>query len=90
MFETKYINELISKIETNHNDTFFNVFLKLVSQTQITGSGASEYEIYFNYMLINHNDKINIRFLKWQNMKYTIDNNLDNGDLDYVSYHWYL
>ena len=90
MFETKYINELISKIETNHYDTFFNVFLKSVSQTQITGSGASEYEIYFNYMLINHNDKINIRFLKWQNMKYTKDNNLDNDDLDYVSYHWYL
>jgi len=90
MFETKYINELISKIETNHYDTFFNVFLKSVSQTQITGSGASEYEIYFNYMLINHSDKINIRFLKWQNMKYTKDNNLDNGDLDYVSYHWYL
>ena len=32
----------------NHNDLFYNIFLKNV--TDLNGSGASEYEIYFNYM----------------------------------------
>lgn len=49
IFKTKYIQEIMSKIENNHNDIFYNVFLKFV--TDKTGSGASEYEIYFNYML---------------------------------------
>jgi aspartate/tyrosine/aromatic aminotransferase len=48
-------------------------------------SGASEYELYFHYMVANHNDKIEIRKLRWQNVK-----NLDtNCGLDYISYHYY-
>lgn len=84
MFETKYIDELISKIEIKHNDFFYNVFLKAV--TQVTGSGASEYEIYFNYMLKYNPDKIKIRKLNWKNT-----NNLNkNINLDYMSYHWHM
>jgi len=44
IFEKKYINELISKIEKNHNELFYSVFLKTV--TEKNGSGASEYKIY--------------------------------------------
>jgi hypothetical protein len=81
MFETKYINELFSKIEQQHHDLFYNVFLKLV--THKIHSGASEYEIYFNYMLKNHADKIKIRSLKWSNeSKFSFN-------LDYVSCHYY-
>jgi hypothetical protein len=83
IFETQYIKELIRKIENNHNDTFYNVFLKLV--TDIHGSGASEYEIYFNYMLIYHVDKIKIRKLNWINT-----NTLNTNNYDYISYHWYM
>jgi FkbM family methyltransferase len=84
MFEKKYINEIINKIEKNHNDKFYNVFLKMVSD--FMGSGASEYEIYFNYMLKNYGDKIKLRKLKWIN-----SNSLDiNSDFDYISYHWYM
>ena len=84
MFETKYIKQLIEIIENEHNDTIYNIFLKLV--TDINGSGASEYEIYFNFMLINYNDKIKIRELKWCN-----SNMLDlNSTNDYISYHWYM
>jgi FkbM family methyltransferase len=85
IFETIYINELFNKIEKNHNDKFYNVFLKLVSEFEFTSSGASEYEIYFNYMLKNHNDKIKIRQLNWDNVNF-----LDiNSKLDYISYNWY-
>jgi hypothetical protein len=81
MFETKYVNEIIDMIEKNHNDTFYNVFLSMVTDT--TGSGASEYEIYFNYMLKYHGDKIKIRELKWGNTTSIL---LDRG-FEYVSCH---
>ncbi len=85
IFEKIYVNELINRIEKKHNDKFYNVFLKMV--TDFSGSGASEYEIYFNYMLKNHSDKIKIRELKWINST-SIDN--IESDYDYISYHWYL
>ena len=82
--ETKYIKELFEIVENEHSDTFYNTFLKLVTDTK--GSGASEYEIYFNFMLKNYPDKITIRPLKWTNT-----NNLDlTSDMDYISYHWYM
>lgn len=86
MFEKIYINELINKIEKKHNDKFYNVFLKMVENTE--HSGASEYEMYFNYMLKYHNDKIKIRNLSWTN-----SSNLElinNSNYDYFSYHWYM
>ena len=84
IFETKYIDELISRIEKNHNELFYNIFLKLV--TDKIGSGASEYEIYFNYMLKYNSDKIQIRKLNWKNT-FILDTNCN---LDYISYHWYI
>jgi hypothetical protein len=86
LFETKYVKEIIDLIEKTHNDVFYNVFLKCV--TEYSGSGASEYEIYFNYMLSIHPDKIKVRGLKWKNTNNLIQE-LTN-DWDYVSYHWYL
>ena len=81
IFETKYINKLISKIEKKHNDLFYNIFLKKV--TDKIGSGASEYEIYFNYMLKYKPKKIKIRKLNWKNT-----NKLEtNSNFDYISYH---
>ena len=85
MFETKFVNEIIQKIEKNHNDHFYNIFLNKV--TKIDGSGASEYEIYFNYMLKNHSDKIKIRKLYWKNTKKL---KLNNNKYDYISFHHYL
>ena len=84
IFEKKYINELISKIEKNHNELFYNIFLKTV--TNKNGSGASEYEIYFNYMLKYNPDKIQIRKLRWENMKKP----KTNSNYDYISCHWYM
>jgi len=84
IFETKYIDELISGMEKNHNDLFYNIFLKTVTYKK--GPGASEYEIYFNYMLKYNPDKIQIRKLNWKNT-----NKLEtNSNFDYISYHWYM
>ena len=84
MFETKYIKLLFDKIEKNHNDTFYNVFLKNVTET--LNSGASEYEIYFNYLLIYHKNTMCIRTLPWENVGALC---LDNASYSYISYHHY-
>ena len=84
LFETKYLNELITKIEKKHKELFYIIFLKLV--TEKSGSGASEYEIYFNYMLKYHPDKIKIRKLNWKNT----DKLETNSNYDYISCHWYM
>ena len=78
-------------VEKKHGDLFYTVFLKLV--TEFNGSGASEYEIYFNYMLKNHKDKITIRKLEYVDVStFDIDINFDCTDIpyNYVSYHWHL
>jgi hypothetical protein len=89
MFEKKYIKEIIDKVELNpehNNSPFYIIFLSNV--TEITGSGASEYELYFNYIVKEHSDKIIIRKLKWSNIKRIHFNN--NYDDDYVSCHYWL
>ena len=88
MFEKRYVNELITKIEKTHNDKFYNIFLKMVSETEFSGSGASEYEIYFNYIFKNHRNDVEIRRLKWYNSG-TLNIN-SAADIDYISYHWYM
>ena len=84
MFETRFVAELMAKIEEIHKDTFYNVFLKAVTGVSI--SGASEYEIYFNYIRTHHADAIAIRELKYADLP-TFDTTCDQ---DYISCHWYL
>ena len=85
IFETKYINEIIDIVENKHNDKFYNVFLKTVMDIDIPNSGASEYELYFNYIFYKHPDKVKLRQLNWKNTS-TLDL---NNNYDYISYHWY-
>lgn len=54
--------------------------------TDFDGSGASEYEIYFNYIFKNYIDNVKLRKLKWDNMN-TIN---VNSDFDYISCHWFM
>ena len=84
IFETKYILELFDMVEKEHDDTFYNIFLNNV--TEIYSSGASEYEIYFNFIIWKHSDQILIRKLNWANA-YSMD---FNPQYDYVSYHWHI
>lgn len=86
LFETKYVKELFEMVEKKHkNDFFYNIFLKNV--TEYDSSGASEYEIYFNFILSKHPNEIEIRALNWTNTNH-LNLNLLN-EFDYVSYHYY-
>ena len=66
MFFNKYISEIFSIVETEHNEPFWVKFVKSVAD--IDGSGASEYEIYFHYLVKNHPNEIIIRDLVWHNI----------------------
>ena len=88
IFETKYILEIFKLVESLHGDIFYNVFLKLVEPGRGVGarkSGASEYELYFNYMMKYHRDKIGLRYLEWCETGELIV----NSGLDYISYHYH-
>ena len=86
MFQKKILNMLFELVEKYHNKKFWECFLLFITPYNILGSGASEYEIYFNYINIYHKDSFIIRNLKWENLT----NIINNCDLDYISCHWYL
>ena len=85
IFENIYLLELFKIVEEEHQQPFWKVFLEKVEPDEYLRSGASEYEIYFNYMIKYHSDKIIIRKLNWENINHFQFNEYD----DYVSVHWY-
>jgi hypothetical protein len=84
VFETAYVKDLFSLVESRHNEAFYKVFLRCI--TDHNGSGASEYEMYLNFMIKFHPSVIKIRTLSFKN-----SNTLDvNSNYDYISWHWYM
>ncbi len=86
MFQKHLLEELFYLVESYHNKPFWEAFLLCINPNFLLGSGASEYEIYFNYLHIFHPNKFIIRELKWTNNSQIIEDN----DYDYISCHWYL
>ena len=81
--------ELFKLVETHHQKPLYQVFLENINTDIATG--ASEYEIYFNYLLkYVPNDLFKLRKLNYID---TSRNNLEKymlaHDHDYISYHWY-
>ena len=84
MFETRFIKEIMRLV----GEPFWVVFLEKVEPwlRHGIGSGASEYELYFNYVCKYHMDEIEVRELAWENVS-VLDLNMD---LDYISHHHFL
>ena len=83
MFNKKVLLDMMNIVKNDHNDTFLNVFLCNVDATE--DSGASEYEIYFNFLL-KYEYPHKIRQLNFAN----VGHEFVNHDYDYVSQHWYI
>jgi hypothetical protein len=87
LFTKTYLEELFQLVENHASNEqeanprpFWKIFLDKVSRP-IPSSGASEYEIYFNFMLQYHPSNMHIRNLSW----------LDCGSLSYAQpYHDYV
>uniref|UniRef100_A0A6C0ERM7 Nucleotide-diphospho-sugar transferase domain-containing protein n=1 Tax=viral metagenome TaxID=1070528 RepID=A0A6C0ERM7_9ZZZZ len=90
IFDTICLKQLFEMVEKQHNDVFWNIFLKSVDIADYEFSGSSEYEIYFNYMLNYHYYKMNLRKLKWKEVG-SVQNTSEYEEegYDYVTCHWY-
>jgi hypothetical protein len=85
IFNKKIVIEIMTKVEDFHKKDFWMVFLDCV--TEKTKSGASEYEIYFNYMMITKAAVSRVRPLQWNNNGQR--SIVQRGDWNYVSYPWW-
>jgi len=86
IFNINYIKEIFDLVETTHNIPFWKIFLSMVNEND-SDSGASEYELYFNY--IQKYDII-IRELEWSNISFNnFINKKYNTNSDYVSICYY-
>jgi hypothetical protein len=86
MFNKKILIEIMTKVEAHHKKEFWEAFLDTI--TEKTGSGASEYEIYFHYIMNNYPELVKHRPLRWDNYGQRAVQN--RGDWECVSYHWQI
>jgi hypothetical protein len=87
MFNQTVIRGLFKLIEDYHDGTpFWRVFLLSVDPAHVKGAGASEYEIYFNYLHRYQPTQFLLRPLKWANAAEPFK----NTGHDYLSCHWYV
>ena len=89
IFETRFIREIMDIVELNHGDKFHRMFVKLLPNISITESGASEYELYFHYIMKYRKDEVILRPLNWDNVDRLDLLKSNSGNKDYISYHWY-
>ena len=90
IFNRIILEEIFLKVETLHNDIFWKIFLQCINDKcknalDIT-AGASEYEIYYNYLIKYHYDKMKIRHLK----RTDCSSIPTYSYYDYVSLHHYM
>lgn len=89
VFNREVLRDLFKKVEEHHNngEPFYKIFLKFSRHTHC----ASEYQIYFNFLLLYHKEKIRIRKLRFKN---TSDINIrkyrNRLKYHYCSFHSYL
>jgi len=65
MFNKNLLSSLIAMVEDYHKKPFFDVFIDEINHLE--SSPCSEYEVYFNYVLKNHEKEYSLRTLKWKN-----------------------
>lgn len=88
LFNKKHTKEIFTFVEEHHNKPFWQAFILSVNEHKnhnidAADSGASEYELYFNYMLKNHKNDIVIRQLNWSNISVLKFNNTNIVDFNY-------
>jgi len=82
LFNKDLLSEMFQVLSPD--EPFWITFMKHVNQKEM--SGASEYEMYFTYLVLFHPNKMRIRKLQWKN----VSRFGYYSDLDYISVHWYI
>lgn len=88
IFHKHFVEEMFGLVMPKHPEAtnFYQVFLQCVDQKYFTGAGASEYELYFNFMLLVHPKRMILRKLKYSEQ--SLADKRSSHD-DYASFHWY-
>ncbi|MBS0654116.1 MAG: hypothetical protein JSR39_11400 [Verrucomicrobia bacterium] len=87
VFQRPVLEDLFADVENRFSMPFWQAFCLCVSPLERSGSGASEYEIYFNFVF-SRTKQVKIRRLRWKNVD-SLDH-LDefrNDGYNYVSWH---
>lgn len=85
LFDKDIIDKLFSLVSEHHKKPFYQAFLSCLHPCHYSHSGASEYEIYFNFALKYFPHKVIVRKLNWSNQK-ILDTSLN---YDYIACHHY-
>ena len=86
-FDRHRVKELFALVEQKTGKPFWRRFLEEVDPQFKETSGASEYEIYFNFMRANYPKEAKPYPFRWRN---TVNlSNLRQGDCHYISLHWH-
>jgi len=89
LFHREILRELFQMVENyyNNQEPFWRLFFMAVDPKEYKYSGASEYEIYFQYLIRFHSDKIMVRSLPWMDLPYITTE--DVLRYSYVAVHHY-
>ena len=93
IFNRSILKSLFTMVEEHHNKVFWRAFLECVSPDHRPGSGATEYEIYYQYINRFFNDKVKLRRIKFENSGEPIMHALctkTNNDLGYIAIHSWI
>jgi hypothetical protein len=102
-FKQDWIQEMFSMVETcyrnhNHCKPFWKLFLECVDEhlkhpIDYLESGASEYELYFHFVMQFHKNDVVLRTLNWDNKPYVFpitESFIQSTECDFISIcHWY-
>lgn len=89
-FNKKYLNMMFDEIENISGMTFFKTVLSCIDYTQ--GACFSEWDLYSNYMILNHKNESKNRQLRWKNINYVPNENQKEElktKYDFVASHAY-
>ena len=91
IFNINILSEMINRVEKIHGEPFWKSFLRLTGSFAENNCRASEYEIYFSYVLKYYPSKYIIRELPWKNSEFKNSNEINNTDMIYIAFHdWYF
>lgn len=68
IWNKRILKRLFSLVEKQHRSSLWKAFLRCIDPKEIAGSGASEYEIYFNFVFIYFPTFVAIRTLQHLNI----------------------
>ncbi len=90
LFQYSVMQDLFVFVENLHRMPFWQAFCSCVHPEQLEGSGAADYEIYFNFAF-SRTSQVHIRPLKWLNVESLKDlARYQTQGYHYISCHSYL